>query len=572
MKRRKAKKNWIIASVSAVIIAIVGLVAFGLLQTQLFPKEPTKLETPKNFEYTMNVTIKERETQHLLSWDIANNATGYKIIIKRETDETPIEKEVDKYTQEYNISDLVTENENYTVTLVALGDEEDYLTSETTEISFKAEVATKGLFYESLKDGYEVSRGDAGYSSNLVMPDTYNGERIIKIADNAFGSIRSSDPMMKSVRYPSRLQELGEFAFANCTYLDNVVLPETATQIGAQAFRGCSSLKNIRLPSELKVLPKNCFMDCQLLKNIALPKTLERIEYGVFCGCGKLEGIDLPKNLTYIGEISFQNTTFTKISIPDSVKYIGTAAFDQIGSSARGLETVEFSENLCLDFMGMEIFHGTKWYENQPSGFICFNDMLYRYKESETDENIVIDNYPEDVRKIACGAFKNCEKLVSVVLLDGIDEINESTFDNCSSLETVQILDGVKLIGEKAFNDCTSLKSVQLPNSVKQIGINAFSGCKSLEEMIIPNGLEEIGDYAFRNCKDLTNVYYKGSMEDWSKITIDEICAFAYITDLTFYYYSETEPPMNSDGTGYDGNYWYYDENGVPVVWIYTEE
>ncbi len=333
MKRRKAKKYWIIASVSAVVVTIVGLVAFGLLQTQLFPKEPTKLETPKNFEYVLNVTNKNK-TEHLLSWEITNHATGYKITVKGETDETPIEKEVDKHTQEYNIAEYVTSGEDYTVSLTILGDEEKYLTSDPTEIAFKAETATKGLSYERLKDGYEVLRGDAGYSSNLVMPDTYDGESIIKIADNAFGAFMSSDLAMKSVRFPSGLQDLGEFAFANCTYLDNVILPETATQIGAQAFAYCESLK----------------------------------------------------------------------------------------------------------------------------------------------------------------------------------------------------------------------------------------------EIIFPDGLEEIGDYSFRSCKGLTNVYYKGSMEDWSKITIDEIVAFAYITDLTFYYYSETEPLMNSDGTAYDGNYWYYDENGALVMWEYKAE
>ena len=276
MKRRKAKKYWIIASVSAVVVTIVGLVVFGLSQTQPSSNEPTKLETPKNFEYVLNVTNKKK-TEHLLSWEITNHATGYKITVKGETDETPIEKEVDKHTQEYNIAEYVTSGEDYTVSLTILGDEEKYLTSDPTEITFKAETETKGLSYERLKDGYEVSRGNAGSSSRIVMPDTYDGEPIIKIADNAFDS-----STMKSVRFPSVLQEMGEFAFANCMYLDNVILPETVKTIGAQSFRNCLSLKNIKLQIDLTVLPMNCFMNCESLKNIALPEKLERIEKGVF--------------------------------------------------------------------------------------------------------------------------------------------------------------------------------------------------------------------------------------------------------------------------------------------------
>ena len=34
------------------------------------------------------------------------------------------------------------------------------------------------------------------------------------------------------------------------------------------------------------------------------------------------------------------------------------------------------------------------------------------------------------------------------------------------------------------------------------------------------------------------------------------------------YYYSETEPELNSDGTDYNGNYWHYDSDGkTPLIW-----
>ena len=118
MKRRKTKKYWIIASVSTLSVAIVGgLVAFGLSQTQPSSNEPKKLETPQNFEYTMNVTIKEKETEHLLSWNMVKNATGYKIVMQREGTDVAIERETDGHTQEYDISDYVVSDENYSIKL-----------------------------------------------------------------------------------------------------------------------------------------------------------------------------------------------------------------------------------------------------------------------------------------------------------------------------------------------------------------------------------------------------------------------------------------------------------------------
>lgn len=45
------------------------------------------------------------------------------------------------------------------------------------------------------------------------------------------------------------------------------------------------------------------------------------------------------------------------------------------------------------------------------------------------------------------------------------------------------------------------------------------------------------------------------------------------LPNLPCYYYSESEPTLNEDGTAYDGNYWKYDTDGVtPIVWVYTKE
>ena len=66
-------------------------------------------------------------------------------------------------------------------------------------------------------------------------------------------------------------------------------------------------------------------------------------------------------------------------------------------------------------------------------------------------------------------------------------------------------------------------------------------------------------------------IYYKGTEEDWKKIEILNKWNYIGTTNLTIYYYSETEPPLNEDGTAYEGNYWYYDENGLPKVWEYQE-
>ena len=41
-------------------------------------------------------------------------------------------------------------------------------------------------------------------------------------------------------------------AFANCSQLASVVIPEGVTSIGSSAFNSCSQLKNVSLPRTLE--------------------------------------------------------------------------------------------------------------------------------------------------------------------------------------------------------------------------------------------------------------------------------------------------------------------------------
>jgi len=112
----------------------------------------------------------------------------------------------------------------------------------------------------------------------------------------------------------------------------------------------------------------------------------------------------------------------------------------------------------------------------------------------------------------------------------------------------------------------SSLKTVILSNNVTSIGDYAFRNCSGLTSVTIPNSVKSIGNSAFENCSGLKTVYYKGTDEQWNKITIGSYNS--RLTSATRYYYSGTEPELNSDGTAYNGNYWHYDTDGItPVIW-----
>jgi hypothetical protein len=183
--------------------------------------------------------------------------------------------------------------------------------------------------------------------------------------------------------------------------------------------------------------------------------------------------------------------------------------------------------------------------------------ILIQYAKGKTDKTFTI---PDNVTSIGNYAFYYCSSLTSIVIPDSVTSIGNWAFSGCSRLTSVTIPDSVTSIGDDAFYGCSSLTSITIGNSVTSIGSRAFDECYNLTSVTMGNSVKSIGYYAFWNCRSLISVYFKGTAEDWNKISISGYNN-GNLTSATRYYYSETEPTES-------GNYWHYDTDGVtPVVW-----
>ena len=197
----------------------------------------------------------------------------------------------------------------------------------------------------------------------------------------------------------------------------------------------------------------------------------------------KLSGV------TTIGNYAFWDCDgLTEFAIPDEVTAIGKDAFGHCG----GLTSITI-----------------------PDGVTSIGYQAFLWCDSLTSVTI-----PDSVTTIGGCAFQWCEGLTSVTIPNSVTTIGGYAFAECTGLTSVTIPDSITTITGRMFFYCKSLTSVTIPDSVTTIDYQAFAECDSLTSITIPVSVTTISDGAFQYCDALADVYYGGSAEDWTKVSI----------------------------------------------------
>lgn len=165
---------------------------------------------------------------------------------------------------------------------------------------------------------YESAAGDAVILANFESKKTHNVEvtvpatvelegttrRVIGIGDEAFKGLSS----ITKVTLAASVTSIGDFAFADCIYLESVVFEEGSqlATVGEAAFYQCTALKSIDFSdTRLKTLDKSAFDSCTALETVALGDTLTSVGKAAFYGCSALKALTLPDTVTTVAELAF---------------------------------------------------------------------------------------------------------------------------------------------------------------------------------------------------------------------------------------------------------------------------
>ena len=179
-------------------------------------------------------------------------------------------------------------------------------------------------------------------------------------------------------------------------YRGDIVIPDRfvhngktykVTCIGEGAFK--ASVQNHELVS--------------LVSSVEMPNSIDTIRNWAFSECVHLTSIDIPNSVKYIGDAAFAGSGLTSVVIPSSVNGFGNSVF-----SSTCLTSVEI---------------------------------------------------PESMEKIPCGMFSMCFSLTSVTLHDHVTTICDDAFYD-SGLTSFEIPASVNYLGVNPLDDCSSLTTL----------------------------------------------------------------------------------------------------------------
>ena len=370
--------------------------------------------------------------------------------------------------------------------------------------------ATDGLLFTVLTDGrtsyYAVTGIGSVSRADIVIPAEYRGLPVKEIGAEAFAGCSA----LKSVTLPEGLEKIGTYAFYRCSALERVVFPESLRTFGEEAFADCSALKSVTLPAGLDSIGRAAFSGCDGITDITLPFVGEadgadgrlgyifgesrnsnenvpaslrtvvltggtQIPARAFEECGGLENVTLPAGLESIGERAFAGCSALKsVVFPESLRAIGEEAF----ANCRMLEQITF-----------------------PAGLESIGVRAFEECASLAGELVI----PDSVVRIGERAFAFCTALGSVAVGGGVKDFGEHAFAFCYDLTRVTVKAGAACIGKWAFYYCVSLAEVTIGEGVATIGAGAFAWCEALSgRLVLPDSVKEIGSEAFAGCEALT--------------------------------------------------------------------
>ena len=390
----------------------------------------------------------------------------------------------------------------------------------------------------SINKGYSMAKNKMVNGNNDTITELVIEEGAKYIETAAFENYKN----LKTVTLPSTMEVIGLRAFQNCTALESINIPSSVTRIRESAFYNCPKLTiktldttNIKIETlafnsctiedliinnSNKDLNSIAFSKC-VIKNAKVPA--EKVSY---LNGSEINAITISSGTKLDDGLLKNQTTLTKVSIPDSITTIGNEVFNGCSS----LTSINIPKSVSS--IGYNMLDGC---DSLSSITVDSKNITFDSRENcnaiiETSTNTLLYGcnntiIPSSITTLGSDAFNYKKEMTSIVIPSSVTSIKSSAFAGCESLKTAGPIGGdyniqfgwTTEIPSNAFF-YSDLEMIDIPNGITVIGDDAFNGCYKLNSVVIPESITDIETRAFKNCKKLESITYKGTIEQFALI------------------------------------------------------
>ena len=414
-------------------------------------------------------------------------------------------------------------------------------------------------------------------------------------SDNKAPWLSYADEDLVYLKLEEGLTHIGDYAFYNRTYLDEVRIPTTVTSIGEYAFYRCVAIHYLwALPETAPTIESTTFQSTNVnsffynhkdssydsgwwatdlnnryviyvdkvgdnLLSIVSPNSGSAGRH-IITGTGAMydyerysnlppyktwidqypcEHLSMEEGITHIGDCAFYGSSYYKsYSTPRSVETIGDFAFSGCFTDVNNAHVILIGLHLDkLTEIGYGAFGGAQsGISGLPESLVRIgNEAFYNCYFSDNTLSI-----PSKVEYIGDHAFYDCTNLTGdLVIPNSVTYLGSYAFYQCSGFDgTLTLSENLTTIDISTFEGCSSLTgTLTIPEKVETIKGSAFRGTNITGELIIPDNVTSIESYAFGGCNITGTLTIPNSITSISRncfenTSITELVLHDGITDI----------------------------------------
>ena len=245
-------------------------------------------------------------------------------------------------------------------------------------------------------------KGESGYTcygfrevndptENLVIPGEFDSKPVINIGEHAF----SENEKIKTLVLSEGIELVDMGAFAHCTSLEEVALPETLKELDYWAFKDCESLKAIYIPEGVTEIGQGAFEECTSLEIAIIDGKIDSVPHSAFNYCPNLRAVYLPETVREIYMFAFYDCDWL-----EEIHFAGTA--DEFLNIELNMDWISAKDVLvcCLD-RNIVFKNKNTWSETDRQPSFDFNTDVFNPNTEEEDWSDEVPDTEEDWSDLA---------------------------------------------------------------------------------------------------------------------------------------------------------------------------